>query len=111
MRMRKIKYGEREVEYDADAPCISCGEPVLAASVGGTVICPSCDLGKCRYCGISIFAVRESIDGGASKTRILAHMKWHHLHNPEEVIKRNEGTVRIMDIFEQRRIEDAKPKI
>lgn len=30
----------KEVEYDENAPCIICGEPVVEASMGGTVICP-----------------------------------------------------------------------
>ena len=38
------------VEYDPEAPCISCGEPVVAASMGGTAVCPWCDCGTCRYC-------------------------------------------------------------
>ena len=36
------------VSYDPDAPCASCGLPVLSASVGGTAICPWCDMGKNR---------------------------------------------------------------
>ncbi len=36
------------VEYDENAPCIICGEPVGNASMGGTVICPACDCGKNR---------------------------------------------------------------
>lgn len=37
-----------EIEYDEDAPCISCGLPVVEASVGGTVVCPWCDCGHYR---------------------------------------------------------------
>jgi len=37
-----------EVKYDENAPCIVCGLPVGEASVGGTVICPSCDCGVYR---------------------------------------------------------------
>ena len=37
--------GEKTVEYDSEAPCIICGLPVMEASVGGTVICPWCDMG------------------------------------------------------------------
>lgn len=40
--------GGRKVEYDADAPCWFCGLPVESASMGGTVVCPSCDCGKHR---------------------------------------------------------------
>lgn len=45
MRMLRARYGDLEVEYDADAPCWMCGLPVTAASMGGTVICPWCDSG------------------------------------------------------------------
>jgi hypothetical protein len=36
------------VEYDPNAPCVSCGQPVLAASMGGTAICCWCDCGRYR---------------------------------------------------------------
>ena len=36
------------VEYDENAPCISCGLPVLDASMGGTALCPWCDCGTYR---------------------------------------------------------------
>jgi len=39
---------KKEIEYDTDWPCLSCGLPVVAASVGGTRICPWCDCGKHR---------------------------------------------------------------
>ena len=38
----------REVEYDPQAPCWACGLPVVAASMGGTVLCPWCDCGEDR---------------------------------------------------------------
>lgn len=67
--MKKVKYklvggGEKEVEYDEKAPCIVCGEPVVSASMGGIDICPWCDCGRCRYCGIKIMVFREELDGG-----------------------------------------------
>lgn len=34
-----------EVEYDPDEPCWNCEEPVISASMGGTAICPWCDMG------------------------------------------------------------------
>jgi hypothetical protein len=37
-----------EVEYDPNAPCSICGLPVVAASMGGTAICPWCDMGTTR---------------------------------------------------------------
>lgn len=36
------------VQYDPEAPCRICGQPVVEASVGGTDICPSCDCGYYR---------------------------------------------------------------
>ena len=41
-------FGGARVEYDECAPCWMCGEPVVEASMGGTVICPWCDCGKNR---------------------------------------------------------------
>lgn len=55
----KIGGGTFTVEYDENAPCIVCGEPVTEASVGGTAICPWCDMGKCRYCGENYLSGRE----------------------------------------------------
>ena len=51
--MKKVKYQKLdgnffEVEYDENLPCIICGLPVVAASMGGTNICPWCDCGKHR---------------------------------------------------------------
>ena len=69
-----------EIEYDETAPCLICGEPVMGASMGGTLICPWCDMGKCRYCGITIFILKESLDEGRSKKELLDHMKWHKEH-------------------------------
>lgn len=37
-----------KVEYDEQAPCLSCGLPVVSASMGGTAICSWCDCGKHR---------------------------------------------------------------
>jgi hypothetical protein len=36
------------LEYDADAPCRICHEPVREASMGGTDVCPWCDGGVWR---------------------------------------------------------------
>jgi len=63
--MKIAKYsllnGEKlEVPYDETAPCKICGEPVEEASTSGTVICPWCDLGKCRYCGKSYLTGKEN---------------------------------------------------
>ena len=74
--MRTITYRQRDgteliVNYDENAPCIVCGEPVFEASMGGTVICPWCDMGKCRYCGIQL-----PVDKG----QVKEHMSWHKLH-------------------------------
>ena len=31
--------------------------------MGGTVICGACDLGRCRYCGVTVFVYKKEIDG------------------------------------------------
>jgi len=36
------------MEYDENAPCISCGLPVISASMGGTAVCSWCDSGVGR---------------------------------------------------------------
>lgn len=65
---------ELVVEYDESAPCVVCGEPVVEASMGGTSLCPWCDMGKCRYCGVRLpfGASREE-----SVRLIRGHMAWH----------------------------------
>lgn len=86
-----IGKGKTEVEYDDESPCLICGEPVGGASMGGTAICPSCDMGKCRYCKMTIFVMKESIDGGRSKREVLQHMKYHNEKEPkarEEYLQR-----------------------
>jgi hypothetical protein len=66
--------GERTVEYDANAPCWMCGEPVGEASMGGTVVCPSCDCGynrdgtkwtlaECSAAHERFAAARAALDG------------------------------------------------
>lgn len=50
---------EIKVEYDENAPCIICGEPVKEASMGGTAICAWCDMGRCRFCGEQFYTGRE----------------------------------------------------
>ena len=96
--MRIAKYSSGlEIEYDENAPCLCCGEPVIGASMGGTAICGSCDLGKCRYCGMTIFVLKESIDNGESKRRVLEHMRWHYNNTPDLVKNRNDGLRNLMD--------------
>ena len=75
--MKTVTYGEKKIEYDEMHACIICGEPVHNASMGGTVICPACDLGKCRFCRITVFVLKKEIDGGRSYNEIREHMKWH----------------------------------
>lgn len=36
------------IEYDENVPCRICGEPVIAASMGGADVCPWCDMGVNR---------------------------------------------------------------
>ena len=73
----------RTYEYDDESPCIVCGEPVTSASMGGTAICPWCDTGRCRYCDVRLWVVKEELDGGESKRELLDHMKWHREREPE----------------------------
>lgn len=40
--------GGATITYDENAPCRLCGYPVMYASMGGTDVCPWCDLGKPR---------------------------------------------------------------
>jgi len=68
---------KREITYDENAPCRICGEPVLSASTSGTDICPWCDMGRCRYCGIPIFPLKAELDGGRSMKEIRRHIEWH----------------------------------
>lgn len=82
MKMKTARYtlldgSPWEVQYDADAPCIGCGEPVCDASMGGTALCPWCDMGKCRYCGMGMLVLKEEFDGGRSSREWRNHMAWH----------------------------------
>lgn len=45
---RLIDGTDKTIEYDETAPCWYCGLPVGSASMGGTVVCPSCDCGMNR---------------------------------------------------------------
>lgn len=77
--MKKVTYTGLDgkpftVEYDENAPCIICGEPVISASMGGTVVCPSCECGKCRFCGVDL---------PMGKEKIKAHIKWHKENTKE----------------------------
>lgn len=104
--MRTMIYKQQDgkdlkITYDENAPCIVCGEPVISASMGGTVICPSCDLGKCRYCGMTVFVMKKEIDGGESKKKLLDHIKWHKENNPELVKKVNDGHRKFNEAFDK----------
>ena len=92
------------IEYDENKPCLICGEPVLSASMGGPSICGSCDCGRCRYCGMTIFVLRSEIDNGASKKDLLEHMKWHHENTPERVARQQAGVKRMNEILDEERI-------
>ena len=98
----------KTIEYDENAPCFICGEPVLSASMGGTAICPSCDCGRCRYCSMTVFVFKPEIDGGASKKALLDHMKWHHEKTPEIVERQQQGMRRMNDIIDQERAKRGK---
>ena len=68
----RLKGGdELTVEYDETAPCKVCGEPVVAASMGGTDLCPWCDMGECRYCHVQLPLTEQDI---------RQHMRWHREH-------------------------------
>lgn len=71
------------INYNDEAACISCGEPVISASMGGTAICPWCDTGRCRYCGMQVFTFKDEIDGGESKRKLRQHMAWHKKEKPK----------------------------
>jgi uncharacterized Zn finger protein (UPF0148 family) len=45
---KNLKGEKFTIEYDENAPCWSCGKPVVEASMGGTAICPWCDTGYNR---------------------------------------------------------------
>lgn len=83
---RLLEGGELEVEYDRDAPCRICEQPVTSASTGGTDVCPWCDCGSCRSCGVSLFAFGEHIDGGRSLRQLRAHvalcLSWRQAAEP-----------------------------
>ena len=79
----KVGGGEIKIEYDDEAPCRGCGEPVIGASMAGTDVCGSCDMGKCRYCGTRIFVLKEEVDGGQSRRNLLSQMKWHRERDPD----------------------------
>ena len=63
-----------KILYDEGAPCIVCGEPVVAASVGGTAICPWCDMGICRFCRIQL---PWGMDKEQTTRKIREHINWH----------------------------------
>lgn len=65
---RRMDGSALKVEYDEHAPCEICGESVTEASMGGTTICPWCDCGHCRYCGVDLPMGKEAI---------RVHMKRH----------------------------------
>lgn len=97
--MRTVTYpGGRTIEYDEEAPCVSCGEPVLAASMGGTALCPSCDLGTCRYCHCRIDCMFD-------KEERRNHMKFHKEHTPDLVKKVNDGMRRFNALWDKRKKE------
>ncbi|KKN19278.1 hypothetical protein LCGC14_0947430 [marine sediment metagenome] len=73
-KYNKVGGGILEIEYDEDAPCIVCGEPVVEASMGGTVVCPRCDCGNCRYCGVQL---PWHPDKEKATRMIKEHVTWH----------------------------------
>ena len=53
--LKKMTYntdkGPLEITYDSEDPCVCCELPVVEASMGGTSICPWCDMGVDRKTG------------------------------------------------------------
>lgn len=87
--MGKAKYqlldgSVREVEYDPSAPCWACGLPVVAASMGGTVLCPWCDCGDSRD-GHKL-SMEESIVRSANWKKSEKAGKWIGAAGGEEVM-------------------------
>lgn len=75
--MRKATYTGRDgkefsVEYDPDAPCISCGLPVIGASMAGTKVCPWCDCGVFR--DGSKWSIEDAVDESRRK-RMAAEIR------------------------------------
>ena len=60
---------DRTVEYDPDAPCLSCGLAVVSASMAGTKVCPWCD------CGVYRDGTRWSIEDAVDESRRKAKAK------------------------------------
>ncbi len=62
---------KKTIEYDETAPCVVCGEPVLEASMGGTVVCPWCDCGNCRFCGGKLPIFEGQIKSHVASCKLL----------------------------------------
>lgn len=73
----KLGGNKYTIEYDENAPCATCHEPVVEASMSGTAICPWCDGGQCRYCGVQSSLLKGELDGGRSLRKWREHMVWH----------------------------------
>jgi hypothetical protein len=58
---------ERIVEYDPEAPCISCGLSVVSASMAGTRVCPWCDCGM--YRDGTHWSIEAAVDTDLRKAR------------------------------------------
>lgn len=64
------------VEYDPQGPCISCGLPVVEASMGGTKLCPWCDCGM--YRNGAHWSIEDAVDVARRKAKAKAiqeHLK------------------------------------
>lgn len=64
---RMLDGSVRTIEYDENALCVSCDLPVVTASVGGTRLCPWCDMGIFR--DKSEWAFRDCVDAEYRKRR------------------------------------------
>ncbi len=73
--MRTATYKGRDgkeftVEYDPAALCISCGQPVISASMAGTAICSWCDCGQ--YRDGSAWAIEDALSTERRKAKARA---------------------------------------
>lgn len=58
------------VEYDPEGPCISCGLPVISASMAGTKVCPWCDCGT--YRNGEHWSIEDAVDAARRKAKAKA---------------------------------------
>ncbi len=45
---RPLPEAEKILGFSPDFPCVYCDQPVEALSMGGSAVCPRCDMGRHR---------------------------------------------------------------